>query len=238
MVGGAGWAGVRVTFLNFIALPITFGIGAEYALNVRDPLPRGAGHRARGHVDRARRSRSAPGPRSSATGRCWRRATRRCRASARWRSWARSPASRRRSSRCRRLLLWLAHAASLRAAPAARTALDVRRCAAARRGEPPVADPTLPRRAVALSVTQAQHGRAVDGDEEEPHRHPDAAPKVRWRRRTRARSGVSAAIRATASRRPSVAPAPRRRRQRRADDIEKKRGDDQVHGLSWRSRRP
>ena len=34
MMGGAGWAGVRVTFLNFIALPITFGIGAEYALNV------------------------------------------------------------------------------------------------------------------------------------------------------------------------------------------------------------
>ena len=34
MVGLAGWLGVRVTFLNFIALPITFGIGAEYALNV------------------------------------------------------------------------------------------------------------------------------------------------------------------------------------------------------------
>ncbi len=34
MVGSAGWGGVRVTFLNFIALPITFGIGAEYALNV------------------------------------------------------------------------------------------------------------------------------------------------------------------------------------------------------------
>jgi uncharacterized protein len=34
MVGGAGWAQVHVTFLNFIALPITFGIGAEYALNV------------------------------------------------------------------------------------------------------------------------------------------------------------------------------------------------------------
>jgi predicted RND superfamily exporter protein len=34
MVGAAGWLGVRVTFLNFIALPITFGIGAEYALNV------------------------------------------------------------------------------------------------------------------------------------------------------------------------------------------------------------
>jgi predicted RND superfamily exporter protein len=34
MVGGAGLAGVKITFLNFIALPITFGIGAEYALNV------------------------------------------------------------------------------------------------------------------------------------------------------------------------------------------------------------
>jgi uncharacterized protein len=34
MLGGAGWARVHVTFLNFIALPITFGIGAEYALNV------------------------------------------------------------------------------------------------------------------------------------------------------------------------------------------------------------
>jgi predicted RND superfamily exporter protein len=34
MVGIAGSAGVRITFLNFIALPITFGIGAEYGLNV------------------------------------------------------------------------------------------------------------------------------------------------------------------------------------------------------------
>src|SRR5207237_6846661 len=34
MVGAAGLAGVKITFLNFIALPITFGIGAEYALNV------------------------------------------------------------------------------------------------------------------------------------------------------------------------------------------------------------
>ena len=30
----AGWAGVRITFLNFIALPITFGIGVEYGVNV------------------------------------------------------------------------------------------------------------------------------------------------------------------------------------------------------------
>ncbi len=34
MLGAAGWAEVKITFLNFIALPITFGIGAEYALNV------------------------------------------------------------------------------------------------------------------------------------------------------------------------------------------------------------
>ena len=34
MMGGAGLGAVHVTFLNFIALPITFGIGAEYALNV------------------------------------------------------------------------------------------------------------------------------------------------------------------------------------------------------------
>jgi predicted RND superfamily exporter protein len=34
MMGVAGIAGVRITFLNFIALPITFGIGAEYGLNV------------------------------------------------------------------------------------------------------------------------------------------------------------------------------------------------------------
>jgi uncharacterized protein len=34
MLGIAGMASVRITFLNFIALPITFGIGAEYGLNV------------------------------------------------------------------------------------------------------------------------------------------------------------------------------------------------------------
>jgi predicted RND superfamily exporter protein len=34
MVGIAGTAEVKITFLNFIALPITFGIGAEYGLNV------------------------------------------------------------------------------------------------------------------------------------------------------------------------------------------------------------
>ena len=34
MVGIAGTAEIKITFLNFIALPITFGIGAEYGLNV------------------------------------------------------------------------------------------------------------------------------------------------------------------------------------------------------------
>jgi predicted RND superfamily exporter protein len=34
MVGAAGQLGVRITFLNFIALPITFGVGGEYALNI------------------------------------------------------------------------------------------------------------------------------------------------------------------------------------------------------------
>jgi predicted RND superfamily exporter protein len=34
MMGIAGAAEVKITFLNFIALPITFGIGAEYGLNI------------------------------------------------------------------------------------------------------------------------------------------------------------------------------------------------------------
>ena len=36
MMGGAGLAKVHVTFLNFIALPITFGIGSEYPFNIYD----------------------------------------------------------------------------------------------------------------------------------------------------------------------------------------------------------
>ena len=41
MLGGAGAAGVRITFLNFIALPITFGIGIEYAVNMAARLRHG-----------------------------------------------------------------------------------------------------------------------------------------------------------------------------------------------------
>ncbi|HXI54937.1 MAG TPA: MMPL family transporter [Polyangia bacterium] len=41
MIGAAGLAGVRITFLNFIALPITFGIGVEYAVNIAARLRAG-----------------------------------------------------------------------------------------------------------------------------------------------------------------------------------------------------
>ncbi|HEY3352295.1 MAG TPA: MMPL family transporter [Polyangia bacterium] len=34
MVGGAAITGVRINFLNFIALPITFGIGVDYGVNL------------------------------------------------------------------------------------------------------------------------------------------------------------------------------------------------------------
>jgi predicted RND superfamily exporter protein len=34
MVGIAGWLGIKITFLNFIALPFIFGVGVEYAIHV------------------------------------------------------------------------------------------------------------------------------------------------------------------------------------------------------------
>ncbi len=34
MLGTAAWLGVRTNFLNFIALPITFGIGVDYGINI------------------------------------------------------------------------------------------------------------------------------------------------------------------------------------------------------------
>jgi predicted exporter len=37
-VGGAAWLGVRLNFLNFVALPLTFGIGVEYAVNLYDRI--------------------------------------------------------------------------------------------------------------------------------------------------------------------------------------------------------
>jgi len=35
-IGGAAHAGMKLNFFNFIALPITFGIGSEYPFNVFD----------------------------------------------------------------------------------------------------------------------------------------------------------------------------------------------------------
>lgn len=38
MLGGAAWSGLRLNFLNFVALPLTFGIGIEYAINLYDRI--------------------------------------------------------------------------------------------------------------------------------------------------------------------------------------------------------
>src|SRR5690606_23647993 len=37
-VAGAAWLGVRLNFLNFVALPLTFGIGVEYAINLYERI--------------------------------------------------------------------------------------------------------------------------------------------------------------------------------------------------------
>ena len=36
LVGGAAWSGEKFNYVNFITLPITFGIGCEYPFNVYD----------------------------------------------------------------------------------------------------------------------------------------------------------------------------------------------------------
>ncbi|MEM1032881.1 MAG: MMPL family transporter [Myxococcota bacterium] len=47
-VGGAAWLGVRLNFLNFVALPLTFGIGVEYAINLYDRIRVSGGDIVRG----------------------------------------------------------------------------------------------------------------------------------------------------------------------------------------------
>jgi uncharacterized protein len=42
MLGGAAWAGQRINFSNLIALPITFGIAADYSINVLKRYQEGA----------------------------------------------------------------------------------------------------------------------------------------------------------------------------------------------------
>jgi predicted RND superfamily exporter protein len=54
-VGGAAHLGVRLNFLNFVALPLTFGIGVEYAMNLYDRL-----RYTRGDVAAAVRSVGGP----------------------------------------------------------------------------------------------------------------------------------------------------------------------------------
>ncbi len=34
LIGAAAWAGVKLNFLNFVVLPVTFGIGIDYAANI------------------------------------------------------------------------------------------------------------------------------------------------------------------------------------------------------------
>jgi hypothetical protein len=36
LIGAAAWAGMKLNYINFITLPITFGIGCEYPFNVYD----------------------------------------------------------------------------------------------------------------------------------------------------------------------------------------------------------
>lgn len=45
MVGGAAWLDVRLNFLNFVALPLTFGIGIEYAINLFERIRHSAWER-------------------------------------------------------------------------------------------------------------------------------------------------------------------------------------------------
>ena len=37
-VGGRAWLGTRLNFLNFVALPLTFGIGVDYGINLYDRM--------------------------------------------------------------------------------------------------------------------------------------------------------------------------------------------------------
>ena len=71
MMGVAGWLGIKITFLNFIALPFIFGVGVEYAIHVVTEYKehgsvtpdRGLRRRPRGAVlvERHRRLRLAAG---------------------------------------------------------------------------------------------------------------------------------------------------------------------------------
>ena len=93
--------GIKINFVNFIAFPITFGIGVDYAVNVMGRYLRDGGRSVAAAVrGTAAPSRSVRSQRSSATRRCWSRRTSACSCSACSPCWARSPAWSRRSSCC------------------------------------------------------------------------------------------------------------------------------------------
>ncbi len=47
-LGFAAWTGTKLNFLNFVAIPLTIGIGAEYAINLHDRVAAEGGSIARG----------------------------------------------------------------------------------------------------------------------------------------------------------------------------------------------
>ncbi|HEX2736302.1 MAG TPA: MMPL family transporter [Polyangiaceae bacterium] len=55
MLGFAAWGDLKLNFLNFVAIPLTFGIGVEYAINLFDRIV-GEGE----HVERGIRSVGGP----------------------------------------------------------------------------------------------------------------------------------------------------------------------------------
>ena len=222
---------VRVTFLNFIALPITFGIGAEYALNV---------------VTRYREERDivqAVVSTGAAVALC---------------SWTTIVgygsllAARNQALQGFGWMAILGEVACLSAAIIALPAVLLwRRGAAARRGsghatrasrrrppldrEPPRSSTTVDRseRRSQRQVSGADRSTpAVEADEEDPHRHPDQA-EGQMAAAALARSGVSSSI----SRRGvgggrAWPPRPRRRSSARRRRLEEERRDDEVHGLA------
>jgi predicted RND superfamily exporter protein len=48
MIGFAAWGDLKLNFLNFVAIPLTFGIGVEYAINLYDRIVVEGGDVARG----------------------------------------------------------------------------------------------------------------------------------------------------------------------------------------------
>ena len=59
LAGGILWFDVKINFVNFIAFPITFGIGVDYGVNIFPPVPARQGSR---HPPHRARDRGGRGP--------------------------------------------------------------------------------------------------------------------------------------------------------------------------------